>query len=344
MATVNILDTMRVPLFKGEGEIEFIEKPVPRPGPGQLLIRVRANALCGSERGQFFGGSEATPGHEAAGEVVAVGPDTHTVVGAKGVIFLMDYCGECRSCKHGHTNQCLQKRGDMGFNKDGGYGQYELVNENIFFEAGDGIDFAEMTLLLDVMGTSTHSIKRAKLVHNDIESVLVTGAGPVGMGIVAMAKITFGPDVPVFVTDVSPWRLAMAERLGGKPINVQNTELTQGLKGYGVEKVDAAFDSSGRGAARQSAMAVLAKRGVFICVGHGEDLKLNVSDDLIAPEHAVLGSEYFAFKEMPENLEKLKANREYLSQIITHRFGVDEIKKAFELFYKGETGKVVIVQ
>lgn len=342
MATVNSLDTMRVPVFKGEGVIEFAEKPIPRPGPGQLLVQVKANALCGSERGQFYRGSEATPGHEAAGEVVAVGPGTHISVGARGAIFLMDYCGECRSCRRGFTNQCLHKRGDMGFNRDGGYGPYELVNENIFFEAGDDLSFAEMTLLLDVMGTSAHSIKRARLVHQDIESVLVSGAGPVGLGILALAKITFGPDVPVFVSDISPWRLEMVEKLGGKPLNVQNADLAQGLKGYGVEKVDAAFDSSGKGAARQAALAALAKRGVFVCVGHGEDLNLNVSDDLIAPEHAVLGSEYFAFNEMADNLAVLKANREYLGQIITHRFGVDEIKKAFELFYKGETGKVVV--
>ena len=67
-------------------------------------------------------GTQVTPGHEAAGIVAAPGPGTDDSVGTLGAIFLMDYCGACRSCRLGYTNQCLNKRGDMGFNRDGGYG------------------------------------------------------------------------------------------------------------------------------------------------------------------------------------------------------------------------------
>ena len=115
---------MRVPRFVGGRKIEFGEKPVPTPGPGELLIRVRANALCGSERPQYFDGTPVTPGHEAVGEVARAGPETCTKAGTPGAIFLMDYCGTCRSCRLGATNQCLSKRGDMGFNRDGGYGSF----------------------------------------------------------------------------------------------------------------------------------------------------------------------------------------------------------------------------
>ena len=126
---------MRVPRFVGGGRVDFVEKAVSKPGSGQLLLRVGANAVCGSERSQFFAGSQVTPGHEAAGTVVAAGPQTSTQVGARGVVFLMDFCGNCRSCRLGFTNQCLAKRADMGFSHDGGYGQYELIHENIFFAA-----------------------------------------------------------------------------------------------------------------------------------------------------------------------------------------------------------------
>ncbi len=175
-----------------------------------------------------------------------------------------------------------------------------------------------MTLLLDVMGTSSHSVKRARLVHPDIQSILVSGAGPVGMGALAMCKLLFGKDMPIFVIDISEWRLKMVEQLGGKPINIQQTELEQGLKAHGQGKVDLAIDSSGKSVARQSSLQALDQRGVLVCVRHGEDIRLNVSQDLIAPERAVLGSEYFAFEEMSENLALLKANRDYLNQIITH--------------------------
>jgi threonine 3-dehydrogenase len=337
-------DVMRVPVFQGEGRIGWGEKPVLAPGPGQLLLRVKANALCGSERGQFFHGSEVTPGHEAAGVVAAAGPGTRTPVGTPGVVFLMGFCGECRSCRAGATNQCADKRADMGFNRDGGYGPYEMIHESIFFPVDSDLPLDEATMLLDIMGTGGHAIGRAQRVHDDIRSLLIAGAGPIGLGVLAMARLMLGPDLPIFLTDTIPYRLNLAEQLNGIPIDVRETPVDEGIKRHGMAAVDTAIDTSGKGAARQACLNALDRRGALVCVGHGEGLSLEVSRDLIAPERAVLGSEYFRFDELPANLERLKGNREYLSRIITHRFRVQEIEEAFQTFWGGSTGKVLVVQ
>jgi threonine 3-dehydrogenase len=285
------------PLFAGNKEIKFVEKPVPEPKTGQLLLRVRANALCGSERPQFFDGAPVTPGHEATGTVVVAGPGTRMPVGTTGAVYLMDFCGECRSCRLGFTNQCLHKRGDMGFNRDGGYGQYELIHENIFFPVPD-----EFSAIL-------------------------------------------GRHLKVLITDVIPYRLELAERLGGLPVNVANTALNAGIKSRDLVSVDMAVDTSGKQIARQEAVDSLAQRGSLICVGHGEGITLRISRDIISPERSIVGSEYFRYDELPANLRRLRQHRAYLSQIITHRFGVNEIQRAFEAFFcGGETGKVVIEQ
>jgi len=344
MADFYLPATMLAPRFLGAGKIGVIEKPVPRPGSGQLLLQVRANALCGSERGQFYEGTPVTPGHEAAGIVVAAGSGTRTPAGTPGVVFLMDFCGECRSCRLGLTNQCLAKRADMGFNQDGGYGPYELVHENIFFPVDADMSLTDATLLLDIMGTNGHAIRRARLVHPDPQSLVVTGAGPIGLGMAAMAKLTFGADFPVAIADFVPWRLRLAEKLGALPIDLNRQSLADGLQRHGLETTDLAMDTSGRQTAREECIGVLAKRGVLVCIGHGEGLSLSVSPDLIAAERAVLGSEYFCFDELPANLALLRMHRGYLSQIITHRYGVDEIEQAFRTFFGGETGKVVIEQ
>ncbi len=335
-----IEEKMRAAKFAGEGRIAVEKKPVLMPGEGQLLIRVQANALCGSERGQFTRGASVTPGHEAAGVVAAAGPGTRTAVGTHGVVFLMDFCGECRNCAQGATNQCLHKHGDMGFNRDGGYAEYELVNESIFFASGD-VSGAEATLLLDIMGTGGHAISRGLLVHHDAQSVLVSGAGPIGLGVLAMAKLLLG-DVQVAISDVVPYRLALAERMGGLPINLKNKTVDAGLKQHGLEQVDLAIDTSGKEMARQASLDALDKRGALVLVGHGEGLKIDVSSQMIAPERAVLGSEYFRFDELPANLALLRRHRGYLNQIITHRFPLGDIQHAFELFFKGDTGKVII--
>ena len=336
---------MRIPRFVGDGHIAFAEAPVPQPGPGQLLVAVRADALCGSERGQFFGGSAVTPGHELAGVVASQGPGTSTPVGTPGVAYLMDFCGECRSCRLGFTNQCEAKRGDIGFNRDGGYGPFALVGEHAFFPVPPDLPLDEATLLLDIMGTGGHALYRASLVHPDPQSLCVGGAGPMGLAVLAMAKLRFGRDFPVYVSDLAPYRLGLAAALGGVPIHLHDGHtLADGLAAASRPRVDLAVDTSGRGASRQALVAALDRRGVLVCVGHGQDLHLEVSGDLIAPERAVLGSEYFRFGELAANLPLLLANRAYLGQIITHRRGVDELEAAMVDFFRGETGKVVIVQ
>lgn len=335
---------MTVPRFLGDGKIGTIEKPVPQPGTGQLLIKVQANALCGSERPQFRNGTDVTPGHEAAGIVVAVGPNTTTPIGAAGGIFLMDFCGECRNCLAGYTNQCLAKRGDMGFNRDGGYGVYELINENLFFPV-EGISATEATLLLDVMGTGGHAINRARRAHDDIQTILIPGAGPVGLGILAMAKLLLPPEVKVVISDVVPYRLAMAEKLGGLPVLTTETTLAEGLKHHGIGAPDVAIDAAGREDVRDECMALLAHRGVMVSVAHGGGLSIkSLYGDFVFREMTLIGSEYFAYHELADNYRLLLANREFLGQIITHRMGVDEIQHAFELFFAGNTGKVVIKQ
>jgi threonine dehydrogenase-like Zn-dependent dehydrogenase len=334
----------RVPVFTGNKQIQFVEKTVPEPGPGQLLLRVRANALCGSERPQFFEGTTVVPGHEAAGTVVAAGSNTATPAGTKGAVYLMDFCGECRSCRLGFTNQCLQKRGDMGFNRDGGYGQFELVHESIFFPVPAEFSATEATLLLDIMGTGGHAIERCQLMRPDIGSILILGAGPIGLGVLAMAKIILGQSVRVFLTDIVPYRLNLALQMGGEPIHVANTTLSQGLKAHDLDRVDMAVDTSGKQAVRQDGLNALAQRGSLICVGHGEGISLKISPDIIAPERSVVGSEYFRYNELAANLSRLQQHRNYLNQIITHRFGVSDIQKAFDLFFAGETGKVIIEQ
>jgi threonine 3-dehydrogenase len=335
----------RVPHFLGESRIGWHERVVPAAGPGELLLRVRANALCGTDRGQLTNGSTITPGHEAAGEVIEVGSGTSTALGTRGVVYLMDYCGACRSCAAGATNVCRAKRADMGFTHDGGLGRIELVHETNFFPTPDGLDFAATTLLLDVMGTTSHAIRRAMATRDEIESIVIAGAGPIGLGLVAMARLMFGPSVPIVVADIVPYRLGLAKRLGGRPINLRRQPLAAALTSAGLSTgADVAFDTSGRESARRELLDVLATRGTLVCVGHGEGLSVSVSEDLIAPERTIMGSEYFRYDDLPGNLDLLLQNGEYLEQIITHRYPITEVEAAYGVFLAGESGKVVVEQ
>jgi threonine 3-dehydrogenase len=336
--------TVVAPRFVGDRRVESWERSVPSPGDGELLLEVRANAICGTDRESWERGSSVTPGHEAAGVVSISGAGTATPVGTLGVVYLMDFCGACRSCLGGYTNQCLAKRADMGFDRDGGYGPYELVHETNFFPVDESMDPAEATLLLDVMGTTGHAIRRARLVRPDITSLLVGGAGPIGLGVVAMSRILLGPDVPVVIGDLQPDRLALAGRLGARVVDLRTTTIPDGLAANGLaDGADVAIDTTGAAPVRDALLAGLGRRGVLVCVGHGQRLDLDVSRDLIAPERAVLGSEYFAMAELPGNLALLREHRAVLGMIVTHRFPRRDIGAALEIFFSGQTGKVVVV-
>ena len=150
------------------------------------------------------------------------------------------------------------------------------------------------------MGTGGHALGRIARMREDVESLFCSGAGPIGLGVLAMAKVRFGRDFPVYISDVSPWRLEFAKSLGGIPVDVREPEAILELA-----DIDAAVDSTGKTAVRAVDHAVLGKRGVLACVGHGEGLSLTVSPDLIATERTVMGSEYFRYAEMDENLELL---------------------------------------
>ncbi|MGC4191285.1 MAG: alcohol dehydrogenase catalytic domain-containing protein [Thermomicrobiales bacterium] len=333
---------MNAPHFEGEGRIGWRQREVPDPGPGQLLVKVAANALCGSDRHQYLHGTDIVPGHEATGTVVEAGASTSVAPGVPGAIFLMDFCGECRNCRMGKTDLCLAKRADMGFTHDGGYGEYIVCSESIFFPVSPETSLVDATLLLDVMGTGGHAIDCARLVHPDIQSVLVCGAGPIGLGVLAMAKTILGHDIPVLITDFVPYRLDLAAKLGGIPVNLAKQDLAETLRENGLPLADVAVDTSGRSASRRAALDVLAKPGGLVCVGHGESITLDVSRDLISQEHAVLGSEYFPFADMAANYTRLQANPDYFRQIITHVMDIESLPAAYEAFFGGDTGKVVV--
>ena len=327
--------TTDAPRFLGDGRIRVEEHTYRDPGDGELLVKVAANALCGTDRSIYLNGTDIIPGHEAAGVIADVGPGSRTAVGTRGVIYLMDYCGSCRSCLIGATNQCTAKRADVGLTSDGGYGPYATVHETNFFPVGDDLPLATATMLLDVMGTSSHALHRAELVRPDIESIYICGAGPIGLGLLVMAQIRYGVDFPIYISDLSDWRCEFARTFGATVVDASSVrDLAP----------DIAVDSSGKEAACRAALTSLSKRGALVCVGHGEGLTLDVSADLIAPERAVLGSEYFRFDELAHNLVLLQENEELVSRIITHQLPVARLSEAFDLFLSGKTGKVVVLQ
>lgn len=333
--------TMTVPRFEGERRITFQNKPVPQPGAGQLLIHIQACAICDDDLKLFNNGSEITPGQQAAGIVAAAGPVTVTRVGTHGILYPVDYCGECRSCMVGATNLCLSKHEVMGSSTDGSFCPYVLIKESSFLPIEENLPFDEASILNGIISAGGHALNQARMVRDDIESVLIAGAGPLALAAISMVKILLGDSLPVVAIDPSLQRLHMAVTFGAmafSSIPGMRLALGDGLE----DGADIAFDTTGNGELQKACLKVLGKRGALICMNGVDDLVINTDRDLISPEHMVIGSNGFRLNELKSNIEIYQDKRETIVRTITHRFPAEMLTEAFEAYRSGETGAVVI--
>lgn len=332
---------MRRAVFHGEGRITVEDAPMPEPGSGELLVRVYACALCGSDRGLWQDGNKTTPGHETAGIVVAVGPGAATPAGTFGAVFLVAYCGRCALCLAGSRGACLTKEAMLGFNRDGGFAEYVTVPERCFLPLNPGLHPDNAVMLLDVVGTAMHAWRRSGYADDPPAAALVVGAGPIGLGCVLTLRAV---DVPeVVAVDVAPYRLELAGRLGATVVEGGEGAVDRVRTLLPDGGAPLVIEASGHPLAQRQALDLLAPGGKLVLVGHSRrPLEVWGSRDLIAPEKTMLGSEYFDNREFEANQALILNGTLDPTRTITHRFPLDEIEEAYRQFWGGETGKVLI--
>ena len=204
---------MQAAVFEGDKRITIGDLERPKPAAGEVLLRVRRTALCGSDTKLWLKGAQFTPGHEIFGVVEQPG---HALHGRRCLVYIPVHCGHCASCLAGDTQMCLNESVLVGWNRPGGYAEYLTVPEQCLLEVPDDIDDDLAPLLLDTIGTAAHGIRFVMPLVPPAETgpVLVTGAGPVGMGaIVALQNLGY-PDVRV--SDLKEERLQLAESFGAR--------------------------------------------------------------------------------------------------------------------------------
>ena len=331
---------MRRARFHGEGRITIEDVPTPEPGRGELLVRVHACALCGSDRGAWERGSSVTPGHEVAGAVVASGPGASVPVGSRGAVYLVAYCGECAMCRGNSRGACLRKEAMLGFDRDGGYAEYVAVPERCFLPVDDRLDLDDAAMLLDATGAAMHALRRAGALGDPPDAALVMGAGPVGLGVV-LALMASGAG-RVLAVDVAPYRLRFAECLGATPVG-GGEGAAEAVRALLPEGPPLVVEASGNPAAQRHALDLLAPGRRMVVVGHSrKPLELLASRDLIAREKTLLGSEYFDPGEFGPNQRLVLDGMLAPRRLITHRLPLGEIEEGYRLFWGGETGKVLV--
>ena len=332
----------------GNSTVRLAEVDRPVPGPGQVLLAMKASTICGSDlraiyREHLGEGPEAyqdvVAGHEPAGQVIEVGPDVHRLgVGARVVVYHISGCGQCDECRRGYQISCTSpQRAAYGWQRDGGHAELLLAEERDLLELPDSLSYLDGACVACGFGTAYEALCRVDLSGRD--RLLITGLGPVGLAVGLLAK-KLGASF-VVGTDPSPERRAAAERLGAVDAAVPGTdeELT-GLLGDGAE---VAVDCSGAGVAQATAIRHTRRWGRVGLVGEGGQLTVDVSEALIHRQLTVHGSWVSSTGRMAELLERLDRWGLHPEVVVSDTFGLAEASEAYALADAGLSGKVGIV-
>ena len=320
--------------------------PEPRPGPGEVLIRVLRTGICGTdlhidawnEWAQHTIKPPLVVGHEFVGEVVELGEDVASVypgeiVGAEGHIT----CGRCRNCLAGRRALCANTVG-IGVHRDGAFAEYIVMPAGNLWPHLTKIDL-DVASIFDPFGNAVHTATQYRLVAED---VLITGAGPIGL----MAAIVARHNGARFVviTDVSDYRLELARKIGvTMAVDVRNKKLHEVQEELGMkEGFDVAFEMSGVPSAMREMIDNMAHGGRIAMLGLPDhEFAIDWSQVVfkMLTVRGVYGRQIF---ETWYQMSVFVQSGLDISPVITHRFPYEQYQEAFSVAHSGLCGKVVL--
>lgn len=332
--------------LKPETGIWMDRVPFPRIGHNDVLIKVVKTAICGTDI-HIYNWDEwsrrtiptpMTIGHEFVGVIAEIGSEARGLkegdrVSAEGHVT----CGHCRNCRAGKRHLCRNTIG-VGVNRPGCFAEYISVPASNVFKMPDMID-DDTAAIMDPFGNAAHTALSFDLVGED---VLITGAGPIGIMAVAIARHVGARHV--VITDVNGYRLEIAARMGASAaINVTRTSITDTAKKLGMkEGFDVGLEMSGNTQAFRDMLQAMNYGGQVAILGiPAGEASLDLTQIILKgiTIKGIYGREMF---ETWYKMTSMLQSRLDLSAVITHRFHVDDYRQAFDVMRSGRSGKVIM--
>lgn len=343
-------------VFLGNRKLELLEFPDPSPGPGEVLLEIKASGMCGSDL-KFYraAGNEAAAlglggtggpviaGHEPCGVVAGRGPGVaarEAPTRARVMNHHYKGCGACTHCRSGWSQLCPNGFVVYGVTGHGAHAPYMVVPASSLVPLPDELSFEEGAAVSCGTGTAYGALKRLDVSGRD--TLAVFGQGPVGLS-ATMLGAAMG--ARVIAVDISPERLALAKGLGADAvINAKEADPVKAIKdltrGQGAE---ATMDCTGIAEARIQAVRSARTWGRACFVGEGGTVTLDVSQDMIRKQLTILASWTFSVTGQWECARFIADRRVPLKRLLTHRFSLEQAEEAYRLFDTQTTGKGVFV-
>jgi threonine dehydrogenase-like Zn-dependent dehydrogenase len=343
---------MKGAYLPGNSTTELREVPVPAPAHGEVLLRMKASTICGSDIRCIYhehlgkgpeGYQGVIAGHEPAGRIVETGPGCRRFkTGDRVIVYHISGCGLCNDCRRGYMISCTSEkyRRAYGWQRDGGMAGYLLCEEKDLIALPDALSYADGAQVACGFGTVYEGLMKIGICGAD--AVLITGLGPVGLATAALCR-KLGAEKIIGI-DVLDERMRLASQLGlcdhvlkSSPDNVAQVRGLTG--GSGVER---AVDCSANAAARATAIRATRKWGKIVLLGEGGSVEFNPSPDLIHDQKTIYGSWVTSTWLMEELVERLVRWNLHPAELITHRFPLDRVGDAYSLMASGKCGKVAV--
>ena len=313
----------RAAVLYAPGDLRVEERPVPEPGPREVLVEIAAVGVCGSDVhyyehgriGPFVVREPLILGHESAGRVAALGSEvTRHAVGDRVALEPGVPCGRCRECRAGRYNLCRDVRFFATPPIDGAFANYVTIHEDFAFALPDSVS-DEAGALMEPLSVGIWACRKASVSPGD--RVLVTGAGPIGL-LAQQCALAFGATA-VTVTDMSEARLELARRTGATATLRAGEELPE---------VDALIECSGHPAALAAGVAALRPAGTAVVVGMGPEEDATVPLSLIQSREIWLTGTFRYANTYPTAIALAAEGRVDLEAIITGRYELADAEAA----------------
>jgi threonine dehydrogenase-like Zn-dependent dehydrogenase len=343
---------MQGAVLPGNSTVELHTFDMPEPGWGQVLLRMKASTICGSDIRAIYHehlgkGPEryqgVIAGHEPCGQIMKTGPGCRRFsTGDRVVVYHISGCGLCNDCRRGYMISCTSEtyRRAYGWQRDGGMADYLLADEKDLVHLPDALSYTDGAQVACGFGTAYEGLEKIGISGDD--AVLVTGLGPVGMAAAALCR-KLGAQ-RIFGIDALPERLQLArdlrlcdEALPAGPTNV--SEILALTGGRGVER---AVECSGNPEARAAAIRSTRRWGRIVLLGEGGTVQFQPSSDLMHDQKTLYGSWVTSIWRMEELLERLVRWQLFPSSLVTHRFALGKVDEAYALMASGKCGKVAV--
>lgn len=344
---------MLAAFLPGNSTVVTKQVDIPTPGVGQVLVKTKASTICGSDiraiyREHLGKGPEAyqnkIAGHEPCGQIVECGPGMKRFKeGDRVILYHISGCGVCNDCRRGYMISCsTEHRAAYGWQRDGGMAEYILADEKDCVLLPKELTYVDGAQVACGFGTVYEGLEKIGISGND--AVLVVGLGPVGLAALMLCK-ALGANKLVGVDTVQE-RCDIAKDLGlADEVFLSGPDTLGKVKevsfeGKGYEKT---IDCSGHTLGRQLCIRATRQWGKMVMIGEGGTVEFNPSPDIIHDQISIHGSWVTNIWRMEELVERLVRWGIHPEDLVTHRFTLSEVDKAYTLMDGGKCGKVAVV-